>query len=89
MRGIRLGNQSVNVEHERVVGAGVVRLDLGQNRVEQIGVMNLRIENLRRRSAELTRDQLQAGLRVDRRLVFGEHDQCRTRLIQLAGPFRM
>ena len=35
MRRVRLRDESVNVEHERIVGAGVVRFDLGQNGVEQ------------------------------------------------------
>ena len=41
MRRVRLGNETASVEHERIVGAGVVRFDLGQNGIEQIGVMNL------------------------------------------------
>ena len=63
------------IEHERIVRAGVVRLDLRQDRVEQIRVMNARIENLRRRTPDAARDQRQAGLRVNWRLVFREHDE--------------
>ena len=41
MRRVRLGDETASVEHEGVVGAGIVRFDLGQNGIEQIGVMNL------------------------------------------------
>ena len=56
MRRVRLGNQTASVEHEGIIGAGIVRFDLGQNGIEQIGVMNLAIENLGRRTPETARD---------------------------------
>src|SRR5258708_21445835 len=44
--------------------------------------MNSWIENLRGRTPKLTRDQAKAGLRVNGRLMFRQHDQCRPALIQ-------
>jgi hypothetical protein len=79
---IRFRDESARVEHERVIRAGLVRFDFGQDRVQQIGVMNPRIENFRRRTANLGRDQSQTCARVDRRLVFGEDDQGGARLVQ-------
>jgi hypothetical protein len=55
------GDKPVRIEHERIIRAGIVRFDLGQDRVQQIGVMNSRIENLRRRPAKPARDQSQPG----------------------------
>ena len=70
------------IEHERIIRAGLVRFDLGQDRVQQISVMNSRIENFRRRPADAASDQGQPGPRIDRWLMFREDDQRRTRLIQ-------
>ena len=82
IRCVRFGNASVRVEHERIVRAGVVRFDLRQNRIEQVRVMNLCIENFRRRPARFAGDQCKAGLCVNRRLVFGENDQGGAGLIE-------
>ena len=79
---VRLRDKTAGVEHDRIVRAGVVRFDLGQDGVEQIGVMNLRIEDVRWRPAHLARDQAQPALRVNRRLVLREHDQGRPALVE-------
>ena len=79
---IRLGHEAADVEHERIIGAGLVRFDLGQDRVQQICVMNPRIEDFWRRTPDRAGDQGQSGFRIDWRLVFREHDQGRTRLVQ-------
>jgi len=49
MGGVRFRPRNPRViEHERIVRAGFIRFNLGQDRVQQIGVMNSGIENLRR-----------------------------------------
>ena len=75
MRRVRFRDEAAQVEKDGVVGPGLVRLDLGQDGVEQIGVMNLRIENLRRRPAHFARDQVETALGVNGRLVFRKDDQ--------------
>ena len=45
-------------------------------------MMNPRIQYVRRWSAGLARDQVEPALRIDGRLVFGEHDQCRAALVE-------
>src|SRR5438552_3582600 len=42
---VGFGNVPVDVEHERVIRVCVVRLNFGQNRIEQVGVMDSGIEN--------------------------------------------
>ena len=39
--------------------------------------MNSGIEDIGRRAPNLASDQVQSRFRINRRLVFGEHDQCR------------
>src|SRR6476660_104910 len=45
-------------------------------------MMNTRIEHIRRRAADLARDQTQARFRINGWLVFSEHDQCRPALVE-------
>ena len=82
MRRVRFGNEPAGVEHERIVGAGLIGFNFGENRVEQIGVVNTGIENVRWRPAELACDQCQPTSRINRRLEFCEHDQGWPALIQ-------
>src|SRR5204863_2568381 len=82
MSRVRLGNETPSVEHEGIIGAGIVRFDLGQNGIEQIGVMNLAIENLGRRAPDLARDYGQSSVRIYGRFVFVWDDQGRMRLIR-------
>ena len=56
---ICLRDKAAQVEHQGIVRAGLVGFDLGQDRVQQIRVMNLRVENFGRRPAHFARDQLQ------------------------------
>src|SRR5205807_10560695 len=44
--------------------------------------MNTGIQHIRRRPADLARDQTQSRFRVNWRLVFGEHDQCWPALVE-------
>jgi len=48
VRRVRLGDESARIEHQRVVGAGDVGLDLGEDRLDQVVVVDLRV----RQSAE-------------------------------------
>src|SRR5204863_8375628 len=82
MSRVRLSDEAAGVEHEGVVGAGIVGFDLGQNGIEQIGVMNLAIENLGRRPPDLARDYGQSSVRIYGRFVFVWDDQGRMRLIR-------
>jgi hypothetical protein len=47
VRGVGLGDEPALVEHQRVVGPGRVGLELGQDRVEQVVVVDLRVEHVR------------------------------------------
>ena len=82
MSRVRFSNKAARVEHERVVGSSLVRLNFGKDRVQQIGVMNSCIKNVGRRPPYFTRNQREPGLRVNRRLVLRENDQRRPRLIE-------
>ena len=42
---VGFGNEPADVEHQRVIRVCVVRLNFGQNRIEQVGVMDSGIEN--------------------------------------------
>ena len=74
MRRVRFRHKTARVQHERVVRAGVIRLDLCQNRIQQVRVMNPRIEHFGRWSTDFARDQSQSGFGVNRCLVLGEDD---------------
>ena len=80
--GVGLGDESAMVEHHRVVGARGVRLDLGQDRRQQVVVVDLRIQAVRRWPPHAGGDQGDPGQVVDGRLVFGEHDQSRPGPVQ-------
>src|SRR5439155_8860690 len=54
---VRLSDETAGVEHEGVVGAGIVGFDLSENGIEQIRVVNFAIENFRGRLPDLARDQ--------------------------------
>ena len=75
-------DETARIEHERIVRVGVICFDLRENRVEQIRVMNSCVENVRRWSANFARDQCQTSFRVNWSLVFSEHDQCWSALIE-------
>ena len=45
-------------------------------------MMNTGIQHIRRRPADLARDQTQSRFRINWRLMFGEHDQCRPALVE-------
>ena len=79
---VGLGDEAPVVEHQGVVGAGGVGLDLGEDRGQQVGVVDLRVEAVRRRTAHARGDQGDPGRVVHRRLVLGQHDQRRPRLVQ-------
>ena len=66
---VRFRDEPSNIKHKSVIGGGVVGFDLGQNGIEQIGVMNFAIENLGWRPADLAGDQGQSRLRVNGHLV--------------------
>ena len=44
--------------------------------------MNSRVENVGRRTPDLARDQAQSRFGINRRFVFGQHNQCRAALIE-------
>ncbi len=48
---VGLGDEAAGVEHQRVVRAGVIRLDLGQDRLDQVGVVDSGIEHVGRGGA--------------------------------------
>src|SRR6266567_5981079 len=45
-------------------------------------MMNSGIQHIRRRPADLARDQTQSRFGINWWLVFGEHDQCRSALVE-------
>ena len=88
VRRVRLGDEPATVEHQRVVGPGDVRLHLGEDRVEQVVVVDLRVEDVRTRPAGARGDQPQTGRVVHRRLVFRQHDQRAAGLVEPRDPCR-
>ena len=82
VRRVRLGDEAAHVEHQRVVGAGDVGLDLGEDRLEQVVVVDLRVEAVGREAPHAAGDEREPVAVVDRRLVLGEHDQRRARLVE-------
>src|SRR5262249_54733383 len=82
VRGIRLGHEAAQVKQERVVGTGGVGLDLGQDRGDQIAVVDFRVQAVWRRSADAASDERDAALVVDRRLVLGQYEERRSGLVQ-------
>mmetsp|Transcript_17745 Transcript_17745/g.45870 ORF Transcript_17745/g.45870 Transcript_17745/m.45870 type:complete len:448 (-) Transcript_17745:538-1881(-) len=78
--GIRLGDEAIDVQHDRVRGARVVGLDFGEDVVDQVVVMDLRVDALRRVAPVGGGDQLDALLVVVggdtlRGLPLGEDDE--------------
>ena len=73
--GVGLRDEAAPVQQDRVVGAGHVGFDLGQDRVEQVGVVDARVEHVRSGPAHARGDQPQPAGAVHRRLVLGQHDQ--------------
>ena len=55
----------------------MVGLDLGEDGLDQIAVVNLRVEHVGCRAADARSDEAQAGFVVHGRLVLGEDDQRR------------
>ena len=82
VRGVRLGDEALPVEHERVIGAGVVRLDLREDRLDEIAVVDLGVEAVRREAPHAACDEREPAAPVDRRLELREHDQRRTGLVE-------
>jgi hypothetical protein len=80
--GVGLGDEAAVVEHHGVVGAGHVRLDLGQDRRQQVVMVDLRVEAVRRRAAHARGDQRDAGRVVHRVLELGQHDERRAGLVE-------
>ena len=81
MRRVRFCNEAARVQHQRVVGVRVVCFDFCQNRIQQIRMMNSRIQNLGWRPPNLAGDQSQPSLCVNWRFVFGEYNQRRSAVI--------
>jgi hypothetical protein len=77
VRRVRLRDKSPVVQHHRVVGARHVRLDLGQDRGEQVVVVDLGVQGVRGVAPDARRDQADPGPVVDRVLELGQHDQRR------------
>jgi glycerol-3-phosphate dehydrogenase len=74
---VGLADVALNVEHHSVVDARVVGLDLGEDVVDQVVVVDLRVDAHRRVAPPGRRDQFQHARAEHRRLPFGEHDQAR------------
>ncbi len=79
---VGLGDEAAGVEHQRVVGAGGVGLDLRQDRLDQVRVVDLRVHDVRGRATDAAGDEAQAALVVDRGLELREDDERRPRLVQ-------
>src|SRR5262245_15680691 len=73
--GVGLRDEAPAVEHHSIVGSGGVRLHFGQDGVEQVVVVDLRVEHVRGGPAHTSRDQAQPGRGVHRFLELGQHDQ--------------
>ena len=74
---IGLGDKTRDIEHQRAVDTGDIRFDAGQNVVQQIVVMDLRVQTLCRVASGSGGDQADAGIAIDRRFPFSEHDKTR------------
>ncbi len=72
----------MDVEHDGAVDAGDIGLDRGEDVVEQIVVVNLRVEALRRVAARRRGDHANAVVGVDGRLPLGEDDEGAARLVE-------
>ena len=57
VRGVGFGDEAARVEHQRVVGAGGVGFDLGQDRLDQVVVVDLRVEAVGRKAADAAGDR--------------------------------
>ena len=79
---VRFRDEATLIEHQRVVRSRRVRFDFGEDRLQQIVVMNLRVQAVRRKSAEAAGAERQAGSVVNGRLVLGQNDQRRPGLVQ-------
>ena len=75
VRGVRLGHEPALVQHDRVVGASQIRLDLGHDRGQQVVVMNLRVQGVRAGPPDAGGDQRDPARVVHRRLVLRQHDE--------------
>src|SRR5262245_37094112 len=75
---VRLGDEPAHIEHERIVGAGGIGLNLCQNRLNQIAVMDFRVETVGWKAANRAGDKRYSLLVVHRFLELGEYDQGRT-----------
>ncbi len=77
MRGVRLGDEASGVEHQRIIRPGGVGLDLGEDRVNQVAVVDLRVEHVGPRAPDRAGDERDPAEVVDRRLELGQDDQGR------------
>ncbi len=80
--GIGLGDEAVSVQHESVVDAPSVGLDLGENRIEKVVVMDPSVEDIRRRAPIAAGRQSDPALVIHGRFELGEDDERRTRLVE-------
>ena len=82
MRRVRLRHEARHVQHESVVRARGVGLDLCEDGLQEVVVVDLGIQAVRREAAQRARDEAQALLVVDRGLVLGEDDEGRSFLVE-------
>lgn len=75
VRRVGFGDEASRIEHQGIIGPGVIGFQFREDRLNQIIVVNLRVEAVRRKSTDAAGDEFQSCFVVDRRLVFGEHDQ--------------
>ena len=73
--GVGFRDIAVDVQHDGVVHARHVGFDFGQDVVDQVVVVDLRVDALGGIAADGGGDQADAGGRVDRRFPLGKHDQ--------------
>ena len=80
--GVGFREEAFQIQHDGIVRAGGVGLDLGQNVVDEIVVMNLGIDALGRIASPRRRDETNAVPVVNGRFPFGQHDKATPVLIE-------
>jgi len=86
---IRLGDEAAQVEHQGIISPGGVGLNLGEDRLEQVAVMDLRVKTVGRKAANAAGDQRDTRPVVHRWLELRQDDECRSGRVQARGPCRM
>ena len=75
MGGVGLGDVTVIVEHEGIVDAGGIGLDLGEDGIDEIAGMDILVDAIGRDAPDAGGDEPDAAFVVDGWFVFGEYDQ--------------